>query len=58
MFRIALSFALVAIAAAAEPVVDDSPTRVESTLETGLECIGTLRPKAVGEVKSSRWTLD
>ena len=58
MFRIVLSFALVALAAAAEPVVDDSPTRVESTLETGLECIGTLRPKAVGEVKSSRWTLD
>ena len=43
---------------AASPVIDDSPTRVQTTLDPGLELVGVLRPKAIGGVSASRWTLD
>ena len=54
-------FGGVAIAAGtvlAAPMLDDTPTRVQTTLDPGLVCVGTLKPKAVGEVSASRWTLD
>ena len=55
-----VSFIASALAAAvqATPVIDDSPTRVQTTLKVGFRPVGTLRPKAVGEVSASRWTLD
>jgi len=53
-----LCVCLVPVAAAvtvhAEPMLDDSPTRVQTTLEVPYACLGTLRPKAVGELSSSR----
>ena len=39
-------------------VIDDSPTRVESSLDPKMELMGTLVPKSVSEISSSRWTLD
>lgn len=42
----------------ATPVIDNTPTRVQTDLRVGLRHIGTLRPKSVGEVSASRWTLD
>ena len=42
----------------AEPVIDDTPTRVQTDLDVPYACIGTLRPKAVGELSASRWTVD
>ena len=39
-------------------VLDDSPTRVETDLKVEMEIMGTLRPKSVSEISSSRWTLD
>lgn len=39
-------------------VIDDSPTRVWTSLDPGMEIMGTLRPKSVSEISSSRWTLD
>lgn len=47
-----------AVLASAAPVIDDTPTRVQTTLKVDMAPIGTLRPKAVGEVSASRWTLD
>ena len=44
--------------AVAEPVIDDTPTRVQTTLKVDMAPVGTLRPKAVGEISSSRWTID
>ena len=38
-------------------VIDTSDTRVQTTLDPGLKRIGTLVPKSVHEVGSSRWTL-
>lgn len=46
------------VVAVAAPVIDDSPTRVQTTLDPGLELLGVLRPKSVSEISSSRWTLD
>ena len=39
-------------------VLDDSPTRVQTTLDPQMEIMGTLKPKSVSEISSSRWTLD
>lgn len=39
-------------------VLDDSPTRVEPAVSVDMEIMGTLRPKSVYEISSSRWTLD
>ena len=41
----------------AEPVIDDTPTRVQTTLDPGLTPVGTLRPKSVSEISTSRWTI-
>lgn len=38
-------------------VIDTSDTRVQTTLDPGLERIGTLRPRGVREIETSRWTL-
>lgn len=45
-------------AALAHPVIDDSPTRVQTSLRVPLRQVGTLRPKSVAGVEASRWTLD
>jgi hypothetical protein len=45
-----------ALAAGAQ-VIDNTDTRVQTTLEPGLTRVGTLRAKSVAEVSSSRWTL-
>ena len=39
-------------------VLDDSPTRVESDLDPKMEIMGTLKPKSVSEISTSRWTVD
>ena len=44
--------------AVAAPVIDDTPTRVQTTLKVDMTPVGTLRPKAVGEISVSRWTID
>ncbi len=38
-------------------VIDNTETRVQTTLEPGLKRVGTLVPKSVREIGSSRWTL-
>jgi len=38
-------------------VIDDTPTRVQTSLEPGLTHLGTLAPKNVQEIETSRWTL-
>jgi hypothetical protein len=38
-------------------VIDNTPTRVQTTLDPGMPHIGTLIPKSVREIGSSRWTL-
>jgi hypothetical protein len=40
------------------PVIDDTPTRVQTTLKVDMRLVGTLRPKPVGEISTSRWTVD
>ena len=50
--------AAVACGARAYPVIDDTPTRVQTTLKVDMTLVGTLRPKAVGEISASRWTID
>lgn len=42
---------------AAGQVIDDSPTRVQTTLAPGLKRLGTLRPKNIHQLGNSRWTL-
>jgi hypothetical protein len=44
-------------AAVSAQVIDNTDTRVQTTLDPGMRRIGTLRPKGVGEIGSSRWTL-
>lgn len=39
-------------------VLDDSPTRVQTTLDPQMEIMGTLKPKSVSEISTDRWTLD
>ena len=38
-------------------VIDDTSSRVQTSLEPGLELLGTLVPKSVHEIETSRWTL-
>lgn len=38
-------------------VIDNSPTRVQTTLNPGLKRIGTLMPKNVRQIGTSHWTL-
>jgi len=47
-----------AAAATAAPVIDDSPTRVQTPLRTGLELRGVLKPKSVDEISTSHWSID
>ncbi len=42
----------------ASPVIDNSPTRVQTTLKTGMQVKGVLRPKSVGEISTSHWSID
>lgn len=43
--------------ALAAPVVDNTSTRVQTSLNPGLPHLGTLIPKSIHEIESSRWTL-
>jgi hypothetical protein len=38
-------------------VIDDTSTRVQTSLGPGLKHLGTLIPKSVHEIETSRWTL-
>lgn len=49
--------ASVLIAPAFAQVIDNTPTRVQTSLEPGLKHLGTLSPKNVHEMTTSRWTL-
>lgn len=49
--------ALAVASAASAQVIDNSATRVQTTLNPGLPHIGTLVPKSVRELSTSRWTL-
>jgi hypothetical protein len=50
--------AILSVAPACLPqVIDNSPTRVQTTLNPGMLHIGTLVPKSVREIETSRWTL-
>jgi hypothetical protein len=53
MFLAALAMASVASA----QVIDTSETRVQTTLDPGLERIGTLKPRSVGEIAGQNWSL-
>ena len=55
VFGFSLVIACVAIA---YPVIDNSPTRVQTTLKVNMTPVGTLRPRSVGEISTSRWTID
>ena len=55
IFLFALSAATLASAA---PDVDSTSTFVQPPLKVDMRLVGTLRPKSVGEVSASRWTID
>ncbi|MDO4573662.1 MAG: beta-galactosidase [Planctomycetia bacterium] len=38
-------------------VIDNTPTRVQTTLDPQMTQVGTLTPKSVEEISTSRWTL-
>ncbi len=38
-------------------VIDNTPTRVQTSLNPGMPLVGTLVPKGVREIGTSRWTL-
>jgi hypothetical protein len=38
-------------------VIDTSETRVQTTLDPGLKRIGTLKPRAVGEIAGQNWAI-
>ena len=44
-------------AAAYDVKLDVSPDRVRTPLKVDMERIGTLRPRSVGEIRGSNWTL-
>ena len=43
--------------AASAQVIDTSETRVQTTLDPGLERIGTIKPRSVGEIAGQNWSL-
>ena len=45
------------VATVGAQVIDNSDTRIQTTLDPGLKRIGTLVPKSVHEIGTSRWTL-
>lgn len=53
---VALVWAGLAAAVSAQ-VIDNTDTRVQTTLDPGMKRIGTLKPKGIHEIGSSRWTL-
>ncbi|MBN1422094.1 MAG: beta-galactosidase [Planctomycetes bacterium] len=58
MMRASILMALFGAASClAAQVIDNTDTRVQTTLDPGWKRIGTLRPKSVREIGSSRWTL-
>jgi len=44
-------------AAVSAQVIDNTETRVQTTLDPGMKRIGTLAPKNVNQIGTSRWTL-
>jgi hypothetical protein len=49
---------IVGIASAiAQPVIDNTETRVQTTLEPGFKRIGTLTPRSVGQISGQNWWL-
>ena len=44
-------------AAAYDAKLDVAPDRVRTPLKVDMERIGTLRPRSVGEIRGSNWTL-
>ena len=59
-FRIGVTLGcvLLATAGSAVPVIDNTPTRVQTPLRANRRLVGTLKPKPVGEISTSRWTVD
>ncbi len=58
MRQIAAGILIISLAALGSAhVIDDTPTRVQTSLNPGLKHLGTLIPKNVHEIKTSRWTL-
>jgi hypothetical protein len=45
------------VASASAQMIDNTDTRVQTTLAPGLKRIGTLRPKSIREISTSRWML-
>lgn len=53
-----ITLALLAVGCAGwAQVIDNSSTRVQTSLNPGLPHVGTLAPKSVREIQTSRWTL-
>lgn len=48
---------LVTATLATAQVIDNTPTRVQTPLDPGLVRIGTLQPKSVHEISTSKWLL-
>ena len=42
---------------ASAQVLDTSETRVQTTLDPGLQRIGTIKPRSVGEIAGQNWSL-
>lgn len=58
MKQIVPSIILVSLAAAGSAqVIDNTSSRVQTSLDPGLKHLGTLIPKNVREIETSRWTL-
>ena len=49
--------AVCTMAGAYEVKLDVSPDRVKTPLKVDMDRIGTLRPRSVGEIRGSNWTL-
>jgi hypothetical protein len=58
MKQIVLSILIVSLSTCASAqVIDDTSSRVQTSLDPGLKHLGTLVPKNVREIETSRWTL-
>ena len=55
---VTMIFLLSSLLGVSDIVLDDSPTRVQTSLKVDMELMGTLRPMSVSEISASRWTLD
>ncbi len=49
--------AVTALASASAQVIDNSETRVQTTLNPGLKRIGTITPRSVGQITGQNWSL-